>query len=100
VTFYSLDIVLAVGYRTNSANVIKFRKWATGILRQYLLKGYVINQNRLFEVRNKFNELQTTVVFLQKQAGKKQLKGREKEVINLLADYYIEVTHRLAFARL
>ena len=87
VAFYSLDIILAVGYRTNSTNAIRFRKWSTEILKQYLLKGYAINQNRLLEARNKFNELQTAVAFLQKQASKKQLKGQEKEIINLLADY-------------
>ena len=39
VQFYNLDIVLAVGYRTNSAKAIHFRKWATTVLKNYLLKG-------------------------------------------------------------
>jgi hypothetical protein len=43
VAFYSLDVILAVGYRANSANAIKFRKWATNTLKQYLTSGYVIN---------------------------------------------------------
>ncbi len=47
VKFYSLDIVLAVGYRTNSATAIKFRQWATKILKQYLIEGYVLNKDRL-----------------------------------------------------
>ena len=87
VAFYSLDIILAVGYRTNSANAIKFRKWATRILKEYLLQGYAVNEKRLLETRNKFQELQTAISFLQKQTDKKQLKGSEKEIINLLADY-------------
>jgi prophage antirepressor-like protein len=47
VHFYSLDIVLAVGYRTNSAKAIKFRQWATSVLKQHLLKGYTLDQKRL-----------------------------------------------------
>lgn len=43
VVFYSLDMVLAVGYRTNSKIAIEFRKWATKTLRKYILKGYAIN---------------------------------------------------------
>lgn len=87
VAFYSLDIILAVGYRVNSANAIKFRKWATKILKGYLLQGYAINEKRLLEAQDKFNELQTTISFLRKQTDKKQLKGQEKEILNLLADY-------------
>ena len=47
VKFYSLDIVLAVGYKTNSAKAIKFRQWATTILKDYLIKGYTLNQQKL-----------------------------------------------------
>jgi hypothetical protein len=43
VAFYSLDIILAVGYRTNSAKAIVFRQWATKTLKSYLIKGYVLN---------------------------------------------------------
>jgi prophage maintenance system killer protein/prophage antirepressor-like protein len=87
VAFYSLDVILAVGYRVNSANAIKFRKWATKILKEYLLQGYAVNEKRLLEAQNKFRELQTAIYFLQKQMDKKQLKGSEKEILNLLADY-------------
>ena len=44
VVFYSLDVVLAVGYRTNSKIAIDFRKWATKVLRQHILEGYTINR--------------------------------------------------------
>jgi len=43
VLFYSLDIILAVGYRTNSNRAIEFRKWATQILKQHITQGYTIN---------------------------------------------------------
>ena len=45
VEFYNLDIILAVGYRTNSAKAMNFRKWATKVLKQHLTKGYTINKN-------------------------------------------------------
>jgi hypothetical protein len=49
VNFYSLDIILAVGYRTNSSKAIKFRQWATKILKQYLINGYAVNKKNLQE---------------------------------------------------
>lgn len=51
---YNLDIILAVGYRTNSAKAIEFRKWATKTLKQHLLQGYTINKKRIGENYEKF----------------------------------------------
>ncbi|MBO7545230.1 MAG: virulence RhuM family protein [Paludibacteraceae bacterium] len=45
--FYSLDAILSVGYRVNSKNATVFRRWANGVLKEYLLKGYVVNQKLL-----------------------------------------------------
>ncbi|MFA7600732.1 MAG: RhuM family protein [Patescibacteria group bacterium] len=47
VDFYSLDVILAVGYRTNSSRAIEFRKWATKVLKQHITKGFTINKNRI-----------------------------------------------------
>ncbi len=47
VQFYNLDIILAVGYRTNSTRAVEFRKWATRILRRYIDDGYIINKHRI-----------------------------------------------------
>ena len=41
--FYNLDAIISVGYRVNSINATAFRKWATGVLKDYLLKGYSVN---------------------------------------------------------
>ena len=43
IPFYNLDVIIAVGYRVNSKRATKFRQWATGVLRDYLLKGYAVN---------------------------------------------------------
>jgi len=85
--FYSLGVILAVGYRTNSSRAINFRRWATKVLKQYLLQGYAVNQKRLLEAQNKFNQLQQTVLFLRKKTKSKLLQGQEKEIIDLLGDY-------------
>ena len=56
VNFYSLDVILAVGYRTNSSKAIAFRRWANNALRQHLLKGYTINKKRVVEHYDAFME--------------------------------------------
>lgn len=73
IAFYGLDVILAVGYRVNSVKAISFRKWATSILKKYLLQGFALNQKRLIEARDKFNQLQETISFLQKQSKKELL---------------------------
>ncbi len=47
VTLYSLDVIISVGYRVKSKNGVKFRKWANKILKEYLIKGYSVNNQRL-----------------------------------------------------
>lgn len=47
VAFYNLDVIISVGYRVKSKNGIIFRKWTNQILKDYLLKGYAVNQKRL-----------------------------------------------------
>lgn len=54
VEYYQLDIILAVGYRTNSARAIQFRKWATATLKKYIVDGYAINQKRIAENQQQF----------------------------------------------
>ena len=45
--YYNLDMIISIGYRVKSQNGILFRKWATSVLKDYMLKGYTINQKRL-----------------------------------------------------
>ena len=47
IDFYNLDMIISVGYRVNSANATQFRRWATRILKEYMLRGYAINQQLL-----------------------------------------------------
>ena len=66
VKFYSLDIILAIGYRTNSKKAIEFRKWATKVLKEYIVNGYAINSekitiDRFLHLENDMNNLKQKV---------------------------------------
>lgn len=58
---YNLDMILAVGYRVKSPNGIVFRKWATSILKDYMIKGYAINEKRL-KALNRVIEIQSRII--------------------------------------
>ncbi|MBE5806044.1 MAG: hypothetical protein E7313_04965 [Clostridiales bacterium] len=47
IEYYNLDMIISVGYRVKSSNGVMFRKWATNVLKDYMLKGYAVNQKRL-----------------------------------------------------
>ncbi len=84
---YSLDVILGVGYRTNSKVAIEFRKWTTKTLRSYIVDGFVINEKKLLQSENKFKELQSSILFLQEKSKHELLAGQEQEILSLLADY-------------
>ena len=79
VDFYSLDVILAVGYRVKSKNGVIFRKWATNVLKDYMTKGYAINQKRL-EAQNKTIEIQSRIIAT-------TLDLNETEVFNVIQQY-------------
>lgn len=82
VDYYNLDMIISVGYRVKSKNGIIFRKWATKILKEYMIKGYAINQKRL-------EYLEKTVKLID-IAGRidTQLKGNEtQEIIKVINNY-------------
>jgi len=60
--FYNLDAILSVGYRVNSANATRFRIWASGILKDYLLRGHAINQ-RFENLENRVSETERKIGF-------------------------------------
>lgn len=58
---YNLDVIISVGYRVKSQRGIQFRKWATNILKDYMLKGYAVNEKRL-QYLNKTIQLQSGII--------------------------------------
>ena len=87
IDYYNLDMIISVGYRVNSRQATHFRIWATQVLKAHLIQGYSLNHKKLLETKSKFQELQTAINFLQKKAQRRLLKGQEKELLNLIADY-------------
>ena len=82
ISFYNLDMIISVGYRVNSKQGIIFRKWATSILKDYMIKGYAVNQKRL--------EYLEKAVKLIDIAGRIDinLKGNEaQEIIKIINNY-------------
>ena len=66
VMYYSLDVIISVGYRVKSLNGTKFRRWANSVLKQYLLKGYAVNQ-RMFDIEQKMVEQGLEIAELRKK---------------------------------
>jgi prophage maintenance system killer protein len=87
VAFYSLDVIISVGYRVNSKSATQFRIWATRTLKQHLIQGYTINEKRLLNARAKFAELQSAILFLSEKSKHELLGGQEQEILNLLSIY-------------
>lgn len=86
VTFYDLDVIISVGYRVKSKRGVEFRKWANEVLKNYILKGYAVNNNRI----NQLGE----IVRIMKRANNQLESGQILDVIekytaalNLLDDY-------------
>lgn len=82
---YNLDVIISVGYRVKSIRGVQFRKWATTMLKQYLIKGYAVNQQRV----DHYNELKDIVklmsraVILQEQVSEGEYSG----LFNVITDY-------------
>jgi prophage maintenance system killer protein/prophage antirepressor-like protein len=90
VIFYSLDIILAIGYRANSVRAISFRRWATKILREHITKGYTINPA---VVKRNYTEFQKAVEQVKKMlpAGVKIDNSAILELISAFADTWLSL---------
>lgn len=71
--FYNLDLILSVGYRIKSKTATQFRKWATSVLRDYITKGYAVNEARLKEQQKQISALKKAISLVERsltnQAG-------------------------------
>lgn len=85
VKHYNLDAVISVGYRVNSKKGVQFRQWATGILRQHLLRGYTLNQKR-FE--DNAHELEKALLLIRKTAESPALSTESgKGLVDVVTRY-------------
>ena len=85
VTLYSLDVVLAVGYRANSARAVEFRRWSTDVLKRYMLKGIATNERRLLELDSLVKVLSRSTDQL--VAGVAEVVARYLPSLRALRDY-------------
>ena len=91
--YYNLDVIISVGYRVKSKAGTAFRIWATKTLKQYLLKGYVLNEKRLLEQQKKeILKLQDTVSLIYNKIKTPILIGQEKELVDIIQRYTKSLT--------
>ena len=89
VKFYNLDAIISVGYRVNSKKATRFRVWATGVLKKYIVDGAAINQRRLEGAsEEKLRELEATIGLVRKLIGKAELEeGEAKGILEVISRY-------------
>lgn len=89
VTYYNLDLIISLGYRVNTKRGIQFRQWATSVLKDYLIKGYAINQ------RIREENYRQMVQLVRSMARTVKLQDLSKEVRNALLDVVVDYTFAL-----
>ncbi len=80
--YYNLDMIISVGYRVKSENGILFRKWATKILKDYMLKGYAVNQRRL-----EYLEKTIKLIDIANRIDERLEGNDAKEILKVIGDY-------------
>lgn len=89
VKFYNLDAIIAVGYRVNSKKATQFRIWATKTLRDYILKGIAVNENRIKKIHEKgAADIAKKIEFIQRTLAHRQLDtGEVGSLLSVIKDY-------------
>lgn len=86
--YYSLDAIIAVGYRVNSYQATRFRQWATKVLKDHIVKGYTLNEQRFREQAEKLAEMQQSVALLARTLTNQELVSETgKDVLRVITDY-------------
>jgi prophage maintenance system killer protein len=84
--FYTLDVIISVGYRVKSKEGTKFRIWANSVLKEYLIKGYTLNKERLQQM--KFDELDATIKLIKSNIENHELTLAEsKGFVEIVSNY-------------
>ena len=85
-SFYNLDAIISVGYRVNSAKATKFRIWATGVLKEYIKKGFVLDDERLKQGRTAFGK----DYFRELLERVRSIRASERRIWQQITDIYAE----------
>lgn len=82
INIYNLDMIISVGYKVNSVEGIKFRRWANKVLKEYLLKGYIINEERSLVTNENYVRLINKVESLDERVSNIEKEYKPKEFKN------------------
>lgn len=84
--YYNLDVIISVGYRVNSKRGVRFRQWATSVLRDHLIKGYTVNEKRLAE--KGLSEMEQTIALLTRTLARHEaLSDEGRAVLEVVSRY-------------
>ncbi len=88
IEYYNLDAIISVGYRVNSKRGTQFRQWATQRLKDYLVKGYILNEKRLQQLSSNLLQLEKAVKLIQQSGNSDNLQLSEaKGLLEILTNY-------------
>ncbi|MBT3383837.1 MAG: virulence protein RhuM/Fic/DOC family protein [Prolixibacteraceae bacterium] len=88
IKLYNLDAIISVGYRVNSKRGIQFRIWANKILKEYLIKGYALNERKLSEQNKQLKDLQNSIMLLGNTLNFNTLSSDESSgLLKIISDY-------------
>lgn len=83
---YNLDTIISVGYRVNSKRATKFRQWASKVLKEYIIKGYALNKEKLQQ--QKLQELEQTIALIKQGLNNQELSMQEaKGFVEIIGAY-------------
>lgn len=82
VDYYNLDMIISIGYRVKSVQGVAFRKWATSVLKDYMIKGYAVNQRRL-----EYLEKTIKLIDIANRIDERLKNNDAKEILRVIGDY-------------
>jgi RNAse (barnase) inhibitor barstar len=87
IVYYNIDVIISVGYRVHSKEGVRFRQWATKVLREHIVKGFTFNKDRLADLENLYRCLNDTVLQTSFLLNKHVMNSaRRKDVVILMED--------------
>jgi len=88
IEYFNLDVILSVGYRVNSKRGTQFRIWANNVLREYLMKGYALNEKRLSEREKELKTLKAGIQLLERSITSQAPQlDQAKTFVNIISDF-------------
>ncbi|MCP4481330.1 MAG: virulence protein RhuM/Fic/DOC family protein [bacterium] len=85
--YYNLDMIIPIGYRIKSHIATRFRQWSTGLIKQHLVQGYTINENRLKLAEYKYQEMQKTISLLNTTIAESNMGDEGKGLVQVITEY-------------